>query len=116
MELTEKLKLLRKANNLTQLEFANSIGISRGNLANIERGKVKPTPMFINCVALTYNVDRNWLTDENNNDLSALNSSTNMASLIMERYNVLDDAYKTFVENQITELLEIQKKKEHNNK
>ncbi|NFR74510.1 helix-turn-helix transcriptional regulator, partial [Clostridium botulinum] len=35
MKFPEKLKLIRKANNLTQADFANSIGISRGNLANI---------------------------------------------------------------------------------
>lgn len=110
MELCVKLKLLRKSHNMTQADFANSIGISRGNLANIELGKVAPTALFINCVSLMYHVDKNWLTDENNNDLSALNDSTNMLSLIMSKYEQLDDNFKKFVENQINQLLELQVK------
>lgn len=108
MDLSEKLKLVRKTNNLTQAEFANSIGISRGNLANIELGKVMPSQVFVNCVSLMYNIDKKWLLDDSNNDLSALNKSTNMLSLIMEKYEKLEDKYKKFVENQINQLLEIQ--------
>lgn len=110
MNFSEKLKLIRKTNKLTQAEFANSIGISRGNLANIELGKVEPTQLFINCVSLMYNIDKNWLLDDTNNDLSALNGSTNILSLIMDKYDKLDDKYKKFVENQITQLLELQNK------
>ncbi|CAM2078614.1 MAG: helix-turn-helix transcriptional regulator [uncultured Clostridium sp.] len=111
MNFQEKLKLIRKTNNLTQADFANSIGISRGNLANIELGKVEPTQVFINCVSLMYNIDKNWLLDDSNNDLSPLNASTNILSLIMDKYEQLDDKYKKFVENQINQLLEMQNNK-----
>lgn len=109
MTFANKLKLIRKTNNLTQAEFAESIGISRGNLSGLELGKVSPTPLLINCISLMYNIDKNWLTDENDNDLSVLNGSTNMAALIGEKYGQLDDKYKKFVENQILQLLELQK-------
>ena len=112
MNTSEKIKLIRKANNLTQAEFANSIGISRGNLANIERGNVAATPIFINCVSLLYNIDKNWLIDDTNDDLSFLNSSVNMQTLITEKYEQLDDKYKKFVENQINQLLDIQNTKD----
>lgn len=112
MTFADKLKLIRKANNLTQAEFAESIGISRGNLSGLELGKVAPTSLFINCVSLTYNIDKKWLLDDSNNDLSALNGSTNMASLIAEKYAELDDKYKKFVEDQIIQLLEMQKQVE----
>ena len=55
MTFANKLKLIRKTNNLTQSEFAESIGISRGNLSGLELGKVSPTPLLINCVSLMYN-------------------------------------------------------------
>lgn len=109
MTFADKLKLIRKANNLTQAEFADSIGISRGNLSGLELGKVTPTSLFINCVSLTYHIDKNWLVDDSNDDLSALNGVTNMASLIAEKYEQLDNKYKKFVENQILQLLEMQK-------
>jgi len=110
MKFAVKLKLIRKANNLTQAQFATSIGVSRGNLANIELGKVKPTQVFINCVALLYNADKNWLTDDSNSDLSVLNYSTNMPALIVDKYEQLDDDYKKFIEKQINQLLELQGK------
>lgn len=108
MQIAEKIRLLRKANNLTQAAFAESIGISRGNLANIELGKVQPTPVFINCVSLMYNVERAWLTDDEKDDLSVLNGSAGMLARLIEKYEMLDDAYKKFVENQISQLLEMQ--------
>jgi len=108
MDIRDKIKLIRKANNLTQADFAAAIGISRGNLANIELGKVAPTRMFINCVSLMYNIDKKWLTDDDINDLSALNGSTNMIPLITKKYKKLDEKYKKFVENQINYLLSIQ--------
>ena len=106
---TDKLKLIRKTNEMTQAEFAESIGISRGNLANIERGIVKPTQVFINCVSLMYHVDKNWLLDDNNDYLSGLNGNANIVSLIADKYSQLDDEYKKFIENQINELLKMQK-------
>ena len=107
MKFTDKLKLIRKTNKMTQAEFAESIGISRGNLANIERGIVKPTQIFINCVSLMYHVDKNWLLDDTDDDLSRLNGNANVLSLITDKYNQLDDDYKKFVENQINELLKM---------
>ena len=109
MNFTDKLKLIRKTNEMTQAEFAESIGISRGNLANIERGIVKPTQVFINCVSLMYHVDKNWLLDDANDDLSCLNGNANIISLIADKYSQLDDEYKKFIENQINELLKMQK-------
>lgn len=108
MNFADKLKLIRKKNKMTQAEFAESIGISRGNLANIERGIVKPTQIFINCVSLMYHIDKGWLLDDTNDDLCILNEDTNLISTIVSKYNLLDDEYKKFVENQINELLKMQ--------
>lgn len=112
MTFADKLKLIRNANHLTQAQFANSIGISRGNLSSLEHSKVKPTQLLINCVSLTYNIDKNWLTDDANDDLSPLNGAINVAALIAEKYGQLDNKYKKFVENQIIQLLEIQREDE----
>lgn len=55
-----------------------------------------------------YHIDKNWLLDDSNDDLSVLNGNANLLSLITEKYNQLDDEYKKFVENQINELLKMQ--------
>lgn len=109
MKFNEKLKLIRKTNNQTQAKFAEAIGVSRGNLSGLEHGRVGPTPVLINCVSLMFNIDKKWLLDDSNNDLSALNGSANILTLIIEKYSQLDPPYKRFVENQINELLAIQR-------
>lgn len=108
MNFPEKLKVIRKLKGLTQSEFASILGISRSNLANLEKGSVKPTQIFINCVSLTYNVDKAWLIDNNNDNIPNFGNPNDIASLIVEKYQLLDDKHKKFVENQILQLLELQ--------
>ena len=108
MKFHDKLKMIRKVNNLTQAEFGDAVGISRGNLSGLELGKVEPTQVFINCVALTFHISKEWLTDDSNSDLSALTGSANMPPAIMEKYERLAAPYQKFIENQINELLLIQ--------
>ena len=57
-----------------------------------------------------YHVDKDWLLDDNNSDLSYLNDSGSLLNMIMDKYEKLDDDYKRFVENQINQLLELQSK------
>lgn len=108
LDFSEKLKLIRKTHGLTQAEFASMLGISRGNLASLELGNVKPTKLLITCISLIFNIEKSWLTDSTNTDLTPLNPSTNLTALIIEKYEQLNDDYKNFVKNQISELLEIQ--------
>lgn len=117
MQISEKVKLVRVSNNMTQEEFAKEIGISRTHLTNIELGKVKPSQIFINYVSLKFGISKNWLLNDNNDDLGNLNGKdSSILTLIAEKYDLLDDDYKKFIENQILELLEIQKKQSENNK
>ena len=114
MSFAKKIKLIRNANNLTQEQFAKSIGISRSNMANLEVSKVTPTQLLINCICLTYNVDKEWLTNDTDNDTDLINlkSKKQFQNLIIEKYEQLDDVYKKFIENQIKDLLKIQNNEE----
>ncbi len=114
MTFATKLKHLRKAHNMTQAEFAAAIGISRGNLANIELGNVSPTPLFINCVSLMFHINHEWLVDDTQDDLSVLLTSANMRYMILSKYDKLDANYRKFVEDQITKLLELQNAEKEN--
>lgn len=108
MNFAEKLRKIRIANDLSQDKLAAIIGISRSYVANVELGKAKPTPVFINCVALTFGIDRSWLVDDACDDLTPILGSINMIELIMEKYAKLDDRFKKYVEKQIGDLLELQ--------
>ena len=49
--------------DLTQPEFADKIGISRGNIGAYEVGKNAPSDAVISLICKTFNVNEAWLRD-----------------------------------------------------
>lgn len=69
----ERITLLRKELKLSQTEFGERIGVSRGVIKNIDDKNVIVKPLLIQQICKEYNVNRVWLeTGEGNmfNDLS----------------------------------------------
>lgn len=60
----ERIKQIRKANKLTQKEFAASLGIAQGFLCSLERGRKKPSNTLIIAMQHLYNITRQWLYGE----------------------------------------------------
>ena len=54
--MNERLKKLRKTLDLTQQEFANKIGIARGNIGAYEVGKNAPSDAVISLICKQFNV------------------------------------------------------------
>ncbi|MGX4587958.1 helix-turn-helix domain-containing protein [Paenibacillus chitinolyticus] len=50
-----------KRNNLNQSKFAKSLGISQGNLSEIEMGNNNPSAETLISIRTQYNVNLNWL-------------------------------------------------------
>ncbi len=42
-EVANRLRLLREASGLSQVDFADALGVSRGHVSNIESGKAEPS-------------------------------------------------------------------------
>ena len=59
--MNERLKKLRKELDLTQQEFADRIGISRGNIATYETRDGSPGSSVINLICREFNVSETWL-------------------------------------------------------
>lgn len=59
----ERLKQLRKALGLTQQEFADKLGISRGSYANYEIGRNEPLDAVRVLICKEYGVNEKWLRD-----------------------------------------------------
>lgn len=57
----ERIKKLRKALGLTQQEFADRIGISRGNIATYETREGSPGSSVVNLICREFNVSETWL-------------------------------------------------------
>lgn len=62
----KRLKILRKNLNLTQKQFAASVGISQGNLSEMEKGKFLPSYDTLILIIKQYKISADWiLTGEN---------------------------------------------------
>ena len=54
---------LRKHLGLSQQEFADRIGASRGVIANIDNNRTVPSPIVISSICREFNVNPEWLKD-----------------------------------------------------
>ena len=57
----DRIKKIRKELDLTQQEFADRIGIARGNIAAYEIGKNAPSDSVISLICREFSVNENWL-------------------------------------------------------
>ena len=57
----DRIKKIRKALNLTQQEFADCLGISRGNIATYETRDGNPGSSVIALICREFNVSETWL-------------------------------------------------------
>lgn len=59
--MNERIKQIRDALNLTLEAFSKPIGITRGALSNIEKGRNNVTEQMVKSICATYNVYEEWL-------------------------------------------------------
>ena len=117
MNIYEKLKYIRKRNNLTQQEMATRLGVTRAHYANIEVGKINPTDLFLTCVSLSFNVSLDWLCDDAQTEehltkpTSTLKVEREDVVEIVKKMEKLDSEYMRLVGQMIDGLLDLQEKK-----
>lgn len=62
MNMGERVKLLRKENNLSQEEFGEKINIkAKAHISSLESGKRSVTDRIINDICREFNVNEDWL-------------------------------------------------------
>lgn len=95
----DRIKKVRKELDLTQQDFANKIGISRGNIAAYEVGKNEPSDAVISLICREFNVNENWLRTGEGDMFLPTNRHTAIAKLTKQLLNEEDDSFKNrFVE------------------
>jgi HTH-type transcriptional regulator / antitoxin PezA len=92
--LNERLKKLRKTLDLTQQEFANKIGIARGNIGAYEVGKNAPSDAVISLICKQFNVDENWLRTGEGEMFIKQTRDEQIASFIGTIQSNEDDSFK----------------------
>jgi transcriptional regulator with XRE-family HTH domain len=61
MEIYERIKEIRKENNLTQEEFGNRLGVGKYAITNIELGRVEPKSSLIKLIASEFDLNEEWI-------------------------------------------------------
>lgn len=92
--MNERLKKLRKTLDLTQQEFANKIGIARGNIGAYEVGKNAPSDAVISLICKQFNVDENWLRTGEGEMFIKQTRDEQIASFIGTIQSDEDDSFK----------------------
>lgn len=89
-EIGYRIKCIRKQNNHNQSEFAKNIGISQGNLSEIEIGNSNPSAETLISIKRTYHVNLNWLLTGDGFEEGEVYANMNEKVLI-EGYRLLDE-------------------------
>lgn len=87
--ISERIRLLRKSEHLTQKNFAKRLLISQSYLSGLENGNEAPTSKLLKLICLEFGVNEAWLlnaagemyTEVYENDKSALTEVSNEALL-----------------------------------
>ena len=69
MNAYEKIRIIRQLSKLTQTEFGESMGLSKATISNFETGRVPIPNYVIILLKLLYNIDPEWLMNDDEEDL-----------------------------------------------
>lgn len=77
----DRIKEVRKENGMTQVVFAERIGIKQNSLAQIEMGKHNPSSPVIKAICREFHISQNWLEngiepkyiDQDESDIDVIN-------------------------------------------
>lgn len=96
MELSERVKALRKSNNLSQTEFAETLGVTRGVIVNIEKGRLSSLDTkipLLNLMCDKYGCRREWLIDGEGEMMQDLSREQEIIRAVSEMFTG-DDSFK----------------------
>lgn len=102
----ERVSLIRKSKNpkMTQAEFADSINMSRSNLANLENDRYRITDRVISDICAAHNVNRAWLETGEGEMLVEMSRAEKIGRFVAD---VLEDEPDSFRRKLIDILIEL---------
>lgn len=92
--MNDRIKDVRKALKLTQDEFAEKLGLTRGAITNIELHKTEPKPLLINLICATYNVNETWLRTGEGEMFAKMDRDEEIAAFVSQTLKSEDDNFK----------------------
>lgn len=58
----ERIKKVRKSNNLTMEQFGKKIGITKSSVSLLESGKNSPSEQTLKLICQEFNINKEWLS------------------------------------------------------
>jgi transcriptional regulator with XRE-family HTH domain len=106
MAVNERIRAVRLALNMTQAEFAESIFISNGYIADLENRNKEANPRILHLIALSFGVSEDWLkTGEGGMFISAPEEK---AKRVLALFDSLKPEFQDFALRQLDQLLALQ--------
>ncbi len=92
----KRIKQIRKSLGLTQQEFADKIGISRGNIGAYEVGKNSPSDAVISLICTKFSVNEDWLRNGTGEMFVELDIEGQLLEWAGKALNGRDANFKTY--------------------
>ena len=92
--MNERLKKLRKTLDLTQQEFADRLGISRGNIGSYEVGKSALSDAVISLICREFNVNEDWLRTGEGEMFIQMTRDEEIAAFVARALRTEEDSFK----------------------
>jgi transcriptional regulator with XRE-family HTH domain len=113
MTVNKRIKEARLALNMTQVDFAKTIYISNGYIAELENEHRVANDRIIHLIALTFGISEQWLKTGEGEMFNK--TPEEKRERINSLFDELDPYFQDYVLKQIAQLIELQNlnKKEH---
>mgnify|MGYP002521351515 CR=1 FL=1 len=90
--MNDRIKQVRQSNNLTQMQFANRLGLSRNFVALVETGARVPSDRTIADICREFNIREEWLRGGSGDMLQRLTRDQELAEFFGKVVADPDDA------------------------
>jgi transcriptional regulator with XRE-family HTH domain len=115
LDIGKKIRNLRQNMEMSQIELAKIIGVSKSTMSNYERNYSIPDPDIVVALANYFNVSVDYLYDLDNSPLHpnitkentlyhTKNSLTKDELNVLAYYNRLSDEHKDYIKGQMIQL------------
>lgn len=89
----DRIKQIRKSENLTQVEFAERLGISASNVISYENGLRSPSASGIQNICRTFGINEQWLlTGEG--EMKSESKEEELARLTAQMFREEDESFR----------------------
>lgn len=94
MEMRDRLKQVRKNNNLTQSDFAQRLGLKQNTIATYEMGRLTPSDRTISDICREFSISEAWLRYGEGKMLVQRSANDQLAILVNDLLAEPDTAFR----------------------